>query len=493
MSNKYLEKISASKEKASKPASPLQPHQGESLKKLDSSNGILLHHSTGSGKTKTFLMAAKRSLDEHPDNRALIVAPASLVRNVDKEILKHKLKIDRSRMDVYSYEKATNMADQLSKNKYSIAIADEAQKLRNSDTKRVTRLSEIISKADKRVLATATANYNHPADIAPIMNMVSGQKLLPEDRKAFEKAFLTKRTLPRTFVERLTGVEPTVVDELKNKQALRQLFKKHVHYYDSKEDPDAAKNFPKVHEKTVEVEMSPEQRRTYSFVEGKMPFILRHKIRMNLPLDKQELAQMNSFATGVRQVSNSHRVYSSDKDSLDHSPKIHKAVESLSAGMAKNKNFRGLVYSNFLDAGVHEYADLLKKKGIKHGVYTGALSAAEKAALVDDYNTGKTPVLLISSSGAEGLDLKGTRMVQVMEPHFNKSKIVQVTGRAARYKSHEHLPEEERNVEVEHYLSVHPKPLLGSAPHSIDKYLYANAKTKATVFDQIKAEMRDAS
>lgn len=135
----------------------LQPHQEEALSRLQSSGGLILHHSTGSGKTKTFLTAIKRQMEAQKDKRALVVAPASLVMNIDKELEKHKIKLDRNRLDVYSYEKATRMADELGKNKYSIAVADEAQRLRNPGTQRVKALSDLFRGADQRLLATATA------------------------------------------------------------------------------------------------------------------------------------------------------------------------------------------------------------------------------------------------------------------------------------------------------------------------------------------------
>ena len=263
--------------------------------------------------------------------------------------------------------------------------------------------------------------------------------------------------------------------------------------YDPKDDPDAQDKFPTVTEKTVEVEMSPEQQKYYKFLEGQIPFWLRMKIRNNLPLDKQEKSQLNAFSQGVRQASNSYRHLVQDRDSAEHTPKIKKAIESLQKGIKEDKNFKGLVYSNYLDSGVAEYSRALDAKGIKHAVFTGALSREEKDKIKEDYNKGKVPVLLITSSGAEGLDLKGTKKTQVLEPHFNKSKILQVVGRGARYESHHHLPREERTMEVEHYLSTHPKGLFGAPPTSIDKYLSQMSDDKAVIFDQIKGVMKENS
>ena len=213
--NKYITKLAKESQRAKE-----RPHVEDALNKLENSGGVLTHWSTGSGKTRNFLLAVERDQAKNKQGRSLIVAPASLVTNVDKEIKKHKLKIDRKRLDVYSYEKAVRISDQLKNTKYNLAIADEAQKLRNTGTQRSKELSEVFAGADKRLLATATGNYNHSADIAPLMNIVRGDSALPEDRKKFEAKFVGKEKKTRTLTEFLMGNTPEEVDVLKNKREL---------------------------------------------------------------------------------------------------------------------------------------------------------------------------------------------------------------------------------------------------------------------------------
>jgi len=484
--NKYLEKIAKKKEQKSE----LRPHQTDALDHLDKAKGVVLHHSLGSGKTKTFLKAIEKYQNEDKKKRALIIAPASLVTNVDKELKKHKINLDMDRLDVMSYEKAVNMADKLRKNDYSIAVADEAHRLRNTNTKRTKELRDIISGADRRLLATATGNYNKLSDISALVNIAANDNVLPEESKKMDEKYTKDVIVKPSFKDSLLGAKPESVKHLDRKSELRKILKEYVSYYDSKDDPEAAKHFPKKTEVIVPVEMSKEQQKYYKFAEGKIPFLLRMKIRHNLPLDKKEKANLNAFSTGVRQVSNGYK-HLTTKGDAPYSPKILKAVESLQKGLKDDKNFKALVYSNYLDAGLKDYSAKLKELGIDHAVYDGSLSRAQKDELVKQYNSGKKKVLLISSSGSEGLDSKGTKRVQVLEPHFNPSKINQVVGRAVRFGSHEHLPEEERKVLVEHFHSVHPKPLWGKAPYSIDKYLSENSDTKEELFDEVKSLMKN--
>jgi len=61
-------------------------------------------------------------------------------------------------------------------------------------------------------------------------------------------------------------------------------------------------------------------------------------------------------------------------------------------------------------------------------------------------------ILMITASGAEGIDLKNIRYVHLMEPYWHPVRLEQVIGRAIRICSHKDLPEELRNVKVYLYL-----------------------------------------
>jgi len=63
-------------------------------------------------------------------------------------------------------------------------------------------------------------------------------------------------------------------------------------------------------------------------------------------------------------------------------------------------------------------------------------------------------IFMITSSGAEGINLKNTRFVHIVEPYWHMVRIEQVIGRARRICSHQDLPEELRTVKVFLYLSI---------------------------------------
>ena len=66
-------------------------------------------------------------------------------------------------------------------------------------------------------------------------------------------------------------------------------------------------------------------------------------------------------------------------------------------------------------------------------------------------------LLMITSSGAEGINLRNTRFVHIIEPYWHMVRLEQVIGRARRICSHNDLPQEERTVKVFLYLSVFSK------------------------------------
>lgn len=471
-----------------------QEQQERVVNKLDKDHPRLIaFHSLGSGKTLTSLKAAQKALKDNPDKTVTFITPASLTKNVEKDAKKHGIKLDSKRVKILSYQKAVNQLDKLKEDKNSLLVLDEAHRLRNEDSAGFRKLAPIVNKADRVLLLSGSPMYNKPKDIGTLVNLAAGRKILPTDEKEFQEAFVKKVRDNPGFIKRVFfGVRPGEHMELrKDNKVLNKALKQYVDFYDARNSKSEQTNpmFPKMTEQEVTVPMSDEQQRMYQYYEGNLPAPIRWKIRMGIAPNKTEAARLNSFASALRQISNSHHPFTKDFDG-GSSPKIDTAVSNLLRRHNQDKNFRGVVYSNYLASGINPYSKALQTAGINHSVFTGQLTAKEKAKLVEDYNKGKTKVLLVSSSGTEGLDLKGTKLVQVLEPHFNDEKIRQVIGRGVRYKSHLHLPPEERKVEVERYLStIKPQlsdKILGIKSKSIDEYLNHYSKEKLKVSDQIK-------
>lgn len=399
-----------------------------------------------------------------------------MVTNVQKEIDKHGISLPQDTIDVLSYDKAVNRKDDLIRNGYGLVVADEAHKLRNPSTKRYQALNEIITNADKRMLLTGTLDYNRLSDISPVINMAANDPELLPKGKEFDKKFLGERAIKQGFWDKIRKKPVLMEDYIKDEDALRKVLRKYVDVHNISQ---RSEDYPDRIERVIQVPMDQKQLDIYRYLEGSIPENIKKKIHEGLPLSKKESKDLNSYLAGVRQASDSIATYEAEP-SGHVAPKISRAANSMIRD-ARNPGFKGVVYSNYIGAGLDPYSKILQDRNIEFSKFTGGMSAREKKAIVDAFNqdSDKGKVLLLSSSGGEGLDLKGVRKVQVLEPHFNRSKIDQVVSRAVRYKSHEHLPEDQRNVNIEYYQAVRPRPdgfidrLRGKKPEgSIDTYLH---------------------
>lgn len=441
----------------------LHQHQSEVVERTSEGKSTLVYHSLGSGKSLTSLAAVSEALKDEPDQEALFVVPASLRTNILKEMAKHRIPADiASRIHVTSYEGAKKHADK----KYKVVVLDEAHKIRNAGKIEQTA-QKILENADVRMLMTATPIYNQRHDIARLINRTAADNVMPLAPNDFDNKFIRKEKVDPNIFLRMMGVTPGEKLHVKNTKELADIGKKYLHHYDAREGMSDA--FPSVTHETIKVDMSPEQLEAYEYAEGSLPAAIRWKVRMNMPLSKREASDLNAFSIGVRQASNTDASFTTKEPK---STKIDKAVQDLVERARDIKDYRGVVYSNFLGSGLHEFSRKLEEEGVSHRMFTGGLNDKARKEIVDDYNDGKYTALLISTAGTEGLDLKGTRSVQILDPHFNNEKINQAVGRGVRYLSHSHLPEEDRKVEVLRYLSTKPNFLkIFSRGMGIDEYL----------------------
>jgi len=126
-----------------------------------------------------------------------------------------------------------------------------------------------------------------------------------------------------------------------------------------------------------------------------------------------------------------------------------------------------------------------KTKNNKFIIITGQVEVEDRQTVVDMFNPNDSgdsfiKLIIISSAGAEGLDLKGVKHVHIMEPYWNWMRITQIIGRAVRYLSHEDLPKKDRNVQPYVYINDYPKQIektneLFKSEETTDEYMYNRA------------------
>jgi len=206
-----------------------------------------------------------------------------------------------------------------------------------------------------------------------------------------------------------------------------------------------------------------------------------------------------SYRVRSRQLSN---VYMPDDDTVNiyddmktYSPKIEDIGKKLKVGE------KTIIYSNFIKSGIAIMEKYLEKLGYRKfeidkamddsisgyfGIYTGDVKPEDRTATLKEYNKSNSPltILLISSSGSEGLSTIGTRAVHIIEPYWNWERVMQVMFRAIRYKSHTALPEKDRNVKVYLYIALPPKDIK-TKEKTTDMYLFKEMERKYEINRQM--------
>ena len=98
--------------------------------------------------------------------------------------------------------------------------------------------------------------------------------------------------------------------------------------------------------------------------------------------------------------------------------------------------------------------------GFRYIEYHGGIDKEQRFKNIEQYNVLENKdgsvikIIMISPAGAEGLSLKNTRQVHIVEPYWHEVRIKQMIGRAIRLCSHKDLPKDQRHVDVFRYKSV---------------------------------------
>jgi superfamily II DNA or RNA helicase len=426
-----------------------KPHMKRVVQYLSTNRGLIVVHGTGSGKTLTAIGTSQCLLKNFPDKKVLVITPTSLVKNFKKEMVKYGLSEDDERYEFKTYGKM--MRGKISSDcKNKILICDEAHNLKTkivADKK--GKLAKIMVDCAKHafrvILLTATPIVNSKMDIANLIAMVDGND--PIKRKKFDDMISNRNS-----------------NELKN-----YLNNKTSFFNRSNDDP----NYPRTHEKSTFLVMNDDFYKAY------------HKIEIG---EFKEMAASEfiktkdvfAFLSGVRRAMN--------VAIIEESPKIDWVVDLVKNGKDGQDPGKTLIYSTWKKAGKDLIIQKFRQYDIKFSEVHGSMSKKKRDEAVYAFNNdNSTKVLLITKAGGEGLDLKNTKFVVVIDPFWNDANLRQVLGRAARYKSHMSLPYNQRDVYIyKLHLKKPPIQWFGGIRKWKDKiqsadmlmYDFVNKKTK---------------
>jgi len=470
----------------------LQPHQervraeAEEAARTGTPYRKLLLWGTGSGKSLGALGIA-----DALQAPATVVGPAALRQTLKGESLKA---LGHADFPVSSYQAAA-------RGKVAPAetlLVDEAQRLGSAGSAQARAVGGLAQNARNVILMSATPVRNRPEEFAPLLSALTGR---PVSHDEFADRYVgTESVRPGGLIGRLLRRPAFERPTITHADELRDMLDGKVDYYEPTTPPVDVKH------ETVEAELTPRQADLYRGMMGRLPWVIRQKLKWRYPLSDQELLRARSFLTGPRQVALSDLPYRTDKDPLKAfrgSGKLTKAYERLTDRL-KDERAKAIVYSNFLEAGLRPYAAALAANNVPHAVFHGGLSDAERKKLVDDFNSNKLRVALVAPAGAEGISLKGAQLVQLLDNYWNSARNTQAQARGIRFDSHTGLPEDLKNVTVERYVGRLPLPWhhrlvsrLGvdreAERETIDDYLGRMANQKDELNNQLIAVLRQAA
>lgn len=106
-----------------------------------------------------------------------------------------------------------------------------------------------------------------------------------------------------------------------------------------------------------------------------------------------------------------------------------------------------MVYSSFHESLI-DLGNYLKERKISYIYFTPDIPTSKKYEITESFNNGKIKMLLLHPVFYEGFSIKGCRIFHVLEPVDQYYKREQLYTRTVRFKSHTHLPINERNVKI---------------------------------------------
>ncbi len=398
------------------------------LKTLDKYKfGGILADDMGLGKTIqiiSVILDYKQNGNEH--RASIVVSPSSLSLNWKNEIEKFapalKIRvvrgtasereeiiqnIDKYDLIITSYDLLKRDIDIYNEKKYNFKfiIADEAQYLKNNNTKNAKAIKQL--NADTRFALTGTPIENSLAELWSIFDFIMPGYLFSYKKfKLKYETAIIKDEDKETMDKLKMLIQPFVLRRTK-KEVLTEL-----------------------PEKTITVlnnEMEEEQRKIYLAYLAQAKQELQNEINVN-GFEKNQIKILAAL-TRLRQICCHPKLFIDDYK--DGSSKLEQCMEIVEDGvMAGHKILLFSSYTSMFDIMEEE----LRKRNIKYFKLTGSTKVDERINLVDEFNKNQEiGVFLISlKAGGTGLNLIGADMVIHYDPWWNISAENQATDRAYR-------------------------------------------------------------
>ena len=428
----------------------LRQHQKNVVKYMNHHDRLLVYHKMGTGKTITAVTVSQCFLDKNPNAKVVVISPASLLDNFRKGMMEYGNIHYEKNYEFYSIQKCTNL---LKENKLDchgkLVIIDEVHNYK-ADI-RIHKSGKILTgknalegykcflNASKLLLLTGTPLYNRPIDLTLYKVLLNYDK------------------------DKMNNVSIFDIIKYFKKEPIEILKCKLSYYAIDKGDKD----FPKRIDKQGNIKMLPQYEAEYKKILSELEPNVEKKVIPKV-FQKYKTSNENQFLNLTR------RATQNIDNNVILNQKLFYVKSLVDKYQKKNKNlhekdrFKIVIYSQFKDHGINLIKNIIN---VPYETISGDSKVSDRAKIVQDYNKGKISVLFITKAGGEGLDLKGTDAIVIMEPTWNDNSSEQVIARAIRYKSHEHRSDSRKKVMVYRLCHVASSDLTKHSEKFIKKYL----------------------
>ena len=393
------------------------------LRTLDATGfGGILADDMGLGKTLQVISVLKAAKEEGREGTSLVVCPASLVYNWKEEFRRFAPDLQvtavagnqKERKEqiagynsqdvlVTSYDLLKRDIAEYEGKTFNFQIIDEAQFIKNHSTA-AAKAVKLIQSSTKYAL-TGTPIENRLSELWSIFDYLMPGFLY--DYKTFREEMETPivKSADEDAMERLKKmVSPFILRRLKQ---------------------DVLKDLPAKLEEIRYAHFENEQKKVYDGQVLHMKEVLENESEESFNKSKlQVLAEL----TKIRQICcDPSLILENYKGESAKREACLALIESAIEG-----EHRVLLFSQFTSMLALLEKDL-EEKGIAYYKITGETPKEKRLELVDDFNSGSTPVFLISlKAGGTGLNLTGADVVIHYDPWWNVAAQNQATDRAHR-------------------------------------------------------------
>lgn len=402
----------------------LYPYQEKGVQFSVFKKGVIIADEMGLGKTLQAISTAILKKDIFDFKKTLIICPASVKHQWANEIHKFTYEkavviegfpedrekmyqTDASFFHIINYETVLRDLRAINKANYDFVILDEAQKIKNYETKTSNAVKSISKKHG--LVITGTPIENKILDLYSITNFLDPKFLAPQWEFSYQHCIFDAQSS-----NKIVGY-----------YNLQQLKKRIAPLLIRRQKQDVFEELPQVIQKNVYVNLYPEQENYHaSYMKGIAKIL--HK-KHKTAFDMQRLMLLLSSA---RMVCNS--TFLVDKET-HKSAKLVELKDILFNKLdLKNTQRKIIIFSEWVTM-LNIIGKMLTDNGITFSKLTGSVPVKKRKPLIENFEKDDNcKVFLSSESGGAGLNLQVADTVINFELPWNPAKKNQRIGRIDR-------------------------------------------------------------